>query len=104
MNNETIVHLGGRIHRSYEEISYLKAESNYTQIFFRNGEKTLVATTLGAIADRLPEHQFCRVNRSTVVNFRVPGIQLSGDELKTSRNSFLVSRRRKKTVEGFVYQ
>lgn len=96
MKNEKIVHLGGRTCCSYEEISYLKADINYTNIYFKTGKKLLVATTLGKIEKRLPQDEFYRVNRSTIINLNIKGIQITDFSIRKNKKPlFKISRRRK---------
>jgi two-component system, LytTR family, response regulator len=51
-----------------DEILYLKAESNYTAIYFADGTKKLLSKTLKLIEALLPSHLFFRVHKSFVVN------------------------------------
>ena len=51
-----------------DEILYMKAESNYTEIYFTNGTKKLLSKTLRILEDLLPAHKFFRVHKSYVVN------------------------------------
>jgi len=51
--------------------SILKIESadDYTLIFTNNGAKMLTLKTMKEWESRLPEQMFCRIHRSTIVNF-----------------------------------
>lgn len=51
-----------------DDILYLKAESNYTEIFFRDGSKRLLSKTLKILEKMLPSHRFYRVHKSYLVN------------------------------------
>ncbi|MBK8626595.1 MAG: LytTR family transcriptional regulator [Saprospiraceae bacterium] len=51
-----------------EDILYLKAESNYTEIHYLDGSKRLLSKTLKVLENILPPHQFFRVHKSYVVN------------------------------------
>ncbi|KPM47408.1 LytTR family DNA-binding domain-containing protein [Jiulongibacter sediminis] len=96
MNSKKIIHLGGRLHRSYEEISFLKADVNYTRIHFKSGETELVATNLGQIEKRLPEGLFYRVNRSTIINLDMKDLQIAADSIRKNKKPlFKISKRRK---------
>ncbi|MCU0324487.1 MAG: LytTR family transcriptional regulator [Spirosomaceae bacterium] len=67
--NETILHLGGRVKASPEEILLLKADVNYTQVFFCDGSHFLSSTSLGVLERRLQSSgQFFRPNRSYIIN------------------------------------
>lgn len=64
----TTIHLGGRLYCPPQDLELLKADVNYTVIYFKNGTKKIVATTIGEILKRLETFPFSRVNRSFVVN------------------------------------
>lgn len=51
-----------------DDILYLKAESNYTEIFYKDGSKKLLSNTLKVLEDILPSHRFFRTHKSYVVN------------------------------------
>jgi two-component system, LytTR family, response regulator len=51
------------------EICYLEADSNYTNIFTTNGNKFTSSFHLGKLQYYLPEKLFFRVSRSTIINF-----------------------------------
>jgi DNA-binding LytR/AlgR family response regulator len=51
-----------------DDILYLKAESNYTEIHYLDGSKKLLSKTLKVLEDVLPAHRFFRVHKSYIVN------------------------------------
>ena len=52
-----------------EEIMYLKADSNYTQVFLENGKKHITSRILRNFEDTLKEYkQFFRCHKSYIVN------------------------------------
>lgn len=51
----------------FEDIIFLKAQSNYTEVHTKE-RKHLFSKTLKAIAVQLPENLFCRVHKSYMVN------------------------------------
>jgi two-component system LytT family response regulator len=51
-----------------EDILFLKAESNYTEIHYLDGSKKLLSKTLKVLEDLLPSYRFFRVHKSYVVN------------------------------------
>lgn len=97
-----LIHLGGRMYFSPTELLYLKAQENYTLIHLINGQKHLVATTLGKLEIRLEQFGFLRANRSTLINTKeIMGTKDKKDVLyvRLRNNSLIdVSRRRKNTV------
>lgn len=91
-----LVHLGARIIDAPENVALLKSNWNYTTIYFKNGRKAMVATTIGHIEKRLPNHLFFRVNRSTIVNLKCVQISSDFSHVKSSiLGKLKVSRRRK---------
>lgn len=62
------VHLGVRIRVRPDQIRLLRAEKNYTCIYFFEKKEKIVATTLKELIKRLPEDMFIRVNRKEFVN------------------------------------
>lgn len=51
-----------------EEILYIKAESNYSEIYLVQGQKFLLSKTLKEIEAELPSHIFFRIHRGYCVN------------------------------------
>ena len=51
----------------HSDILLLKSESNYTNIYLKNGQKILCSKTLKSIQDQLPTNFFCRVHRSYLI-------------------------------------
>lgn len=68
MNKEVL--LGARTVASPSEIVQLRADKNYTTIYFKDGSSLLSSTNLGVLEERLRAHSFFRVNRSTLINLR----------------------------------
>jgi two-component system, LytTR family, response regulator len=87
----------------YNEILYLKSESNYTYIFFSDGRKILLSKTLKHLIACLPDSIFLRTHQSYVVNKTyVNKFQPSGLLLKD--DSFIpISRRFYKNVVRLNY-
>lgn len=51
-----------------EEIIHIEAESNYSTFYLRNKEKITVSKSLKEYEEILPDHQFIRVHKSSIVN------------------------------------
>lgn len=51
-----------------EDIVYCEADSNYTNIFSRDGSKYVVSRTLKEYDDLLSEHDFFRIHNSYLIN------------------------------------
>ena len=61
---------GGSIYLDTEEILYIQAEGNYSELFLANGHTKVVTLLLSQVLDLLPESQFMRISRSAGVNLR----------------------------------
>ena len=65
-----------------KEILFIKSEGNYLEIISeKNGalQKQVIRNTLNNILSSLPDHLFCKVHRSYIINKkRVTGIRLDG--------------------------
>lgn len=62
------VHIGSWLHVPPNSIKLLKADVNYTQIYFFDQSQQVVATTLKTLESRLSSKDFLRVNRKEMVN------------------------------------
>jgi DNA-binding LytR/AlgR family response regulator len=91
---ETLVHIGGRKAINPENVLSLKADINYTTVYFLDGsKKETVATTLKKIeAKFLPYPNFFRITKSTIINLDFVKkinanilIMDNGDEITPSR-------------------
>lgn len=51
-----------------DDIVYFQADSNYTQVVFQNGKKTLVSRTLKELQSILEESHFFRIHQSHLIN------------------------------------
>lgn len=60
--------LGARTYALPSKIIQLRADKNYTHIYFSDGSSMLSSTNLGVLEERLAECNFFRVNRSILVN------------------------------------
>lgn len=59
---------------SAEDIMYIEAEGNYSQVYFGNGEKELITQQLGKIEERIgnqitnAESPLIRIGKSLIIN------------------------------------
>jgi DNA-binding LytR/AlgR family response regulator len=91
---ETLIHIGGRKAVNPQNVLSLKADINYTTVFFLDGsKKETVATTLKKMEEKfLPFPNFFRITKSTIINLDyVNNIQANtlimrnGEEITPSR-------------------
>jgi two-component system LytT family response regulator len=81
-----------------DQIIYLEASNNYTQIYLSTNQKFLVSRTLKEFEDMLPSSQFVRIHHSTVINkfFVEKYIRGEGGQVVMQQGRVLdVSKRRK---------
>ena len=81
-----------------EEILYLKASGNYTEIFMREGQKHLVSRHLKLYDDLLTDQNFFRIHHSSLINLNYIKNYVRGDGgyvVMTDNASLDVSRRKK---------
>jgi two-component system LytT family response regulator len=50
------------------EISHIRASGDYTEVFMKDGKKSLIEKPLREWEERLPEKHFTRIHRSTIIN------------------------------------
>ena len=63
------IFIGGRKTINPDEVVRLQADINYTCIFFSDGKKICVATTLKEIENRFQGYpKFFRINKSVIIN------------------------------------
>ncbi len=96
---ETNIHIGGRKEVCPEEIIVLVADINYTQVFFYDGTKTIVATTLGELERRFRVNPlFFRTHKSFLINlnFVANHENLAENYIKMSNETKVIVSRRKK--------
>ena len=53
---------------SPEDIVYIQADWNYSEIFMSNSKSELVTMNIGKLEEMLPKHLFYRINRSIIIN------------------------------------
>lgn len=95
--NQATIFIGGRQTINPDEVISLQADVNYTKVFFSDGKKVVVATTLKEIESRFRNcPKFFRISKSMIINL---------DCIKQVRNEQIIfqngetckpSRRRKK--------
>ncbi len=98
MNNETLLHIGGRLKIAPNSIRLLKADINYTEVHLDDGRTLISSITLGVLEKRLQDYSFFRPNRSVVVNldYMVEYEEASAQIKMENNEIFKISRRRAK--------
>lgn len=103
MNQEPLLHIGGRLKVAPKNIRLLKAEINYTQIYLEDGSTLLSSITLGILEKRLQDFPFFRPNRSVLINLDyMVDFEAASAQIKMVNNeTFKISRRRTKHFYHF---
>lgn len=102
---ESLLNLGGRTRVSPENILLLKADVNYTQVFFSDGGSFLSSTSLGVLERRLQQSgQFFRPNRSYIINLSYVAEfeQFSNTIKMENEETISLSRRKAKQFSHFT--
>jgi DNA-binding LytR/AlgR family response regulator len=97
------VHIGGRRYVQPEQVMMLVADINYTTIYLNNGEKFIIATTIGKVQKALDIHgDFVRPNKTQVVNWAYV-TQRTQDGLLLQNNEMIIfSRRKRRAIKAVV--
>lgn len=88
----------GIIFVPYEDVQYLIASSNYTDIFLDNGKKYTATKTLKDFEDTLPETIFYRIHNAHMINIKHVAKYVRGDGgyvVMKNGETLEVSRRKK---------
>ncbi len=51
-----------------DELVFVQADMNYSELFLKNGEKVVVSLNIGSLEKMLPEKSFFRISRSIIIN------------------------------------
>jgi two-component system, LytTR family, response regulator len=93
----TVPHIGGFKILELKDIMYFEGDGNYTTIFLNSLEKLVVTRQLGHFEDILPESNFFRIHKSTIVNLNyITGYSNTEGNIAIMKdgNSLSISRRR----------
>lgn len=74
-----------------EQITFVKAESNYTKIKMSNEKEYVLSHTMKIIEEKLPESIFCRVHKSFIINFNFIEL-IEGNSLQVANQSIPIGR------------
>jgi DNA-binding LytR/AlgR family response regulator len=104
MNNTIItkpIHIGSWRNHQPSEIMLLLGNANYTEVFFANGHKLTVATTLKKLESRFANCQeFFRTHKSFLINLNyIKNLEyLNSDQYIEMQNDYRVSVSRRKKL------
>lgn len=103
VNTPENVHVGAWKDVCPHEVMLLVADVNYTKIYFKNGKKMTVATSLKELENRFNAPQFFRIHKSYLVNLNFVK-QFSRDTIQMSNNLNVTLARRRKTAFKQVWK
>jgi DNA-binding LytR/AlgR family response regulator len=95
------ISIGGRKKVLPSEVILLVADINYTKLFCENGEKIIVATTLGKLEKRFSESNFFfRPHKSFLINLNfVESFEDENSIKMLNQQSVIISRRKKNLLK-----
>ncbi len=100
MNKLAVSTLNGLLFFEINDVIHLEAQSNYTNIFFKNKPKIIVSKTLKELEDLLPSDIFFRVHHSYLINLNYIKKYIRGDGGQIElENGILVDVSRRKKEE-----
>lgn len=94
-----VIHNKTSVFVKYDNIVYIQAESEYSNIFLKNGEKLFVRKLLKWWEENLPSDKFLRIHRSNIVN-----VNYIKSIYKSESNSQIISLKRLKTELPISYR
>lgn len=98
LNKLAIPTLEGLLFYNIEDIIFLEANSNYTNIFFNNGQKLIASKTLKDFEELLPVEFFFRPHHSYIINLNCIKKYIKGDggQIEMQNGTHIEVSRRKK--------
>ena len=98
LNKLAIPTLEGLMFYDINDIVYLEANSNYTNIYFLNKTKIITSKTLGEFEELLPEEFFFRIHHSYLINLNFIKRYIKGDggQIELQNGTYVEVSRRKK--------
>ncbi|GGD51364.1 hypothetical protein GCM10011514_14500 [Emticicia aquatilis] len=95
-------------HKKYivaNEVVLLKAEANYTELHFENGNKIILAKTLKRLHESFSEHGFFRISKTNMVNLKFIAKTNENYAIVKMKNDLElhVSRRRRLDLKDFIF-
>jgi DNA-binding LytR/AlgR family response regulator len=106
MNNEDLVHVGGRKQFSPSDIMWLESDVNYTRLHFSDGSVYITSINIGKLEARFASYNFFRTNRSYVINLDfMANYEKETASIRMENNETIqISRRRVKQFINFSNQ
>lgn len=86
------------------EVIMLKANINYTEFFFADGKKLIIAKTLKSLQDDFYQHGFVRINKTNMINLKYLHKTVDNFSYVVLQNrlELIVSRRRREILKSEI--
>ena len=97
------VHIGAWKDVCPHDVMMLQADVNYTKIYFNDGKKMTVATSLKKLQNRFNTPEFFRIHKSYLVNLHFVE-EINRDTIRMSNNLNVTLARRRKTAFKEVWR
>jgi DNA-binding LytR/AlgR family response regulator len=97
MDTTKYIHIGGYQEINPNEVVMLQADINYTILYFADGKKTIVATPLKTLENRLVPFDFYRTHKSYLINLKCVKLfsEATNTIQMTDNHKVIVSRRKR---------
>jgi two-component system LytT family response regulator len=97
---------GSLYFESLHNIMYLEASGSYTNVFIKNQKKRVVTKKLKDFEDILPDHIFCRVHHSYIININYISQYFKGRssyvQMQDGANIAIAVRKRENFLQKFI--
>jgi DNA-binding LytR/AlgR family response regulator len=103
IQHSSTVHIGAWKDVHSQEVMLLEADVNYTKIYFQDGKKMMVATSLKELEVRFNTPQFFRIHKSYLVNLHFVE-EYNRDTLRMTNNVNVSLARRRRTAFKEVWR
>jgi DNA-binding LytR/AlgR family response regulator len=103
LNTPENVHIGAWKDVCPHQVMLLQADVNYTKIYFNDGKKMTVATSLKELENRFNTPEFFRIHKSYLVNLHFIE-EFNRDTIRMSNNLNVTLARRRKTAFKEVWR
>ncbi len=92
----------GMLIRKWADILHCTALSNYTEVYFADGQKQLVCKTLTQVQEKLPDRFFVRVHKSHLVSLRAIRWVTKGNLEMNSGLKIPVAKAKQQEIESLL--
>ncbi|WP_435355225.1 LytR/AlgR family response regulator transcription factor [Emticicia sp. SJ17W-69] len=86
------------------EVVFLRADVNYTELHFENGNKIVLAKTLKKLQESFSQQGFFRISKTFIINLKFLSNAMGNHTIVKMKNNveLNVSRRRREDLKDFL--